>query len=171
MPKPNREHIISEMLVLLAGHISFGECLELNGTKWNLKRSTFIRYWNEAGIRHKETEEAAQKAISDTTINKTIEAAKKGLKSRLEYCMEIQKQLDDDIYEESVLDLKTGKVTRYHRKLTPLERKALYERISKFEGLDEPAKTDITTGGDKINSVNDNQFETLLNAVTSGKAK
>lgn len=134
--KPNKENIITAILEELGKGTTF----ELMLTKVNCSRPTFAKYWKEANELHKVTQNEAQTAIKEQTIAMAVEGAKMGLKSRLEYCLEIQKQLDDDITEESVLDIKTGKVTRYHRKLYPLERKALYERISKFEGMDAPTK-------------------------------
>jgi hypothetical protein len=151
MPKPNKENIVSEILVQLAGNKSYTETFEVILSKFKLSEPTFVTYWKEAGIKHRETQEATQKAIAEQSITMAVEAAKQGKKSKDEYVMEIQTLLDNDLYEESALDFKTGKVIRYHRKLTPLERKALYERISKFEGMDAPAKIAETDskGNDK----------------------
>ncbi len=140
--KPNKDNIITAILEELTKNTTFEVCFELILTKFNLSRPTFAKYWKMANERHSETQNEAQQAIKDITIATAVEEAKKGLKSKAEFVLEIQKMLDDDIYEESVLDLKTGRVTRFHRKLTPLERRALYERISKFEGMDAPARTD-----------------------------
>lgn len=145
--KPNKENIITAILEELA----IGTNFELMLTKVNVSRPTFAKYWKEANELHRITQNEVQTAIKEQSIAMAVEGAKMGLKSRLEYCLEIQKQLDDDMTEESVLDLKTGRVTRYMRKLYPLERKALYERISKFEGMDAPLKVADTTvdGKDK----------------------
>lgn len=142
MPKPNKENIITAILEELGKNTSWTDCFSVILRKFTLTRPTFDKYWKMANERHSETQNEAQQAIKDITIATAVEEAKKGLKSKAEFVMEIQKMLDDDIYEESVLDLKTGRVTRFHRKLTPLERRALYERISKFEGMDAPARTD-----------------------------
>ena len=140
MVRPNKENVISEILVHLAGNTKYTECLANVGDKWRIPPRTFDRYWQEANSRHAITQAEAQKAISDTTVSKAIEAAENGLKSKKQYVKEIQDLLDADEYEEATLDLRTKKVVRYKRKLTPLERKALYERISKFEGMDAPLK-------------------------------
>ena len=144
MAKPNKENIISEMLIELAANITYTECMVVNSRKWQLPEQTFVRYWKEANSRHLQTQEATQKAIAEQTISKAVNEAKKGLKQKAQYVREIQDLLDLDEYEEAVLDFKTGEVMRYKRKLTPLERKALYERIAKFEGMDAPSKQDIT---------------------------
>lgn len=151
MPKPNKENIITAILEELGKNTSWTDCFSVILRNFTLSRPTFDKYWKEANELHKVTQNEAQTAIKEQSIAMQVEAAKNGLKSRLEYCREIQALLDNDVYEESVLDLKSGKVTRYHRKLTPLERKALYERISKFEGMDAPLKVADTTvdGKDK----------------------
>ena len=137
MPKPNKENIITAILEELGKGTTF----ELMLTKVNCSRPTFAKYWKIANERHLLTQNDAQEAIKEQSIAMAVDGAKLGLKSRMEYCLEIQKQLDDDVTEESILDLKTGKVTRYFRKLYPMERKALYERISKFQGMDAPVST------------------------------
>ncbi len=76
------------------------------------------------------------------------EALKLGLKSKFAWVAQLQKELDENQVEESVLDLKTGKVIRYMRKMTPTERKGHMERISKFMGMDAAVKQDI-----KINPI------------------
>ena len=144
MAKPAKENIIGEILVQLAANKSYKETFEVILSKFKLSEPTFVTYWKIAGLRHSETQQAAQKAISKGTISKAVEEAKKGLKQKAQYVREIQDLLDLDEYEEAVLDFKTGEVMRYKRKLTPLERKALYERIAKFEGMDAPSKQDIT---------------------------
>ncbi len=140
MAKPNRENVISEILVRLAGSIKYTECLADIGGKWRIPSRTFDRYWKEANSRYAVTQLEAQKAIHDATVANRAEEARKGLKSKSEYVKEIQDMLDADEYEESAFDFRTGTVTTYMRRLTPLERRALYERISKFEGMDAPLK-------------------------------
>ena len=143
MPKPNKENIVNTCLEGLRQ----GHNFELVLTKVNCSRPTFAKYWKIATEMYRVTQNEAQEAIKAQTIATALEGAKMGLKSKQELVLEVQKMLDDDIYEESVLDLKSGKVTRFYRKLTPLERKALYERIAKFEGMDAPAKQEIEHKG------------------------
>ena len=81
-------------------------------------------------------------------VDASEEALKLALKSKFAWVAILQKELDDNQVEESVLDLKTGKVIRYMRKMTPTERKGHMERISKFMGMDAAGKQDI-----KINPI------------------
>lgn len=140
--KPNKENIITAILEELVGNTTYTDCFGVILAKFGISDATFDKYWKIANEKHTATQYEAQKAIKELSIAETVKAAESGLKSRLQYCLEIQKQLDEDTQEVAVPDIKTGKVMRYFRKLEPLERKALYERISKFEGMDAPTKTE-----------------------------
>lgn len=166
--KPNKQQYVDFIInELIKGNVSYSDVSLVFFSKFKLSVPTFAKYWKIANETHRATQKEAQQAIKDITIETAVEGAKQGLKSKLEFVLEIQKMLDDDIYEESVLDLKTGRVTRFHRKLTPLERKALYERISKFEGMDAPTKVAQTTvAGDDLqpitlSNLTDDELRTL----------
>jgi len=140
MPKPNRENIITDILIELAKGTTFNNCFKVILSKFKLSEPTFATYWKDANSRYVTTQIKAQQAISDDSISQNVEAAKSGLKSKFEWVAELQKELDENRVEESVLDLKTGKVIRFFRTMTPTERKGHMERISKFMGMDAPTK-------------------------------
>jgi hypothetical protein len=71
MAKPNKENIITEMLIELKKGISYSECLEVIGGKWRLSESTFLRYWNEANTRHQTSQLEQQKVINEQSIKGT----------------------------------------------------------------------------------------------------
>jgi hypothetical protein len=108
-----------------------------------------------------EWQEIKDKAEAEQVGESVKDALKSGLKSKIEWVAILQKELDDNQVEESVLDLKTGNVIRYMRKMTPTERKGHMERISKFMGMDAPTKT--ANVGDDGKVVN-NPFEKLIEA-------
>lgn len=74
--KPNKENIITEMLIELEKGISYTDCMVVNGSKWLLPSTTFTRYWKEANSRHFITQQAIQKQI----VDQTTEAEKERLK-------------------------------------------------------------------------------------------
>ena len=121
-----------------AGNTDKGKCREVVGSKYKIQVQRFYKMFN---IIIQEWQEIKDKAEAEQVGDSTKDALKSGLKSKIEWVAILQKELDDNQVEESVLDLKTGKVTRYFRKLYPMERKALYERISKFMGMDAPVST------------------------------
>ena len=150
MPKPNKENIISEIIIELTKGTTFDTCLKLNGTKWNLTRSTFIRRWKDANSRYAITQARAQKGMSDTTVSKTIEAAEIGLKSKITRQLEIQAFLDPSYRVEEIVgvDVKSGKVIRAMRTLTPTEIRNYHAELSKMDDSYTPTKVaDVNPDG------------------------
>jgi hypothetical protein len=126
------------------GNTSKTNLYELLRTKYKLEKQRCLKAYDVA---IKEWQETKEKAINEQIHANQTDALKSGLKSRIEWVLEIQKELDENRHEESVLDLKTGKVTRYYRALTPTERKNYIERIAKFEGMDAPTKQETSITG------------------------
>ena len=69
------------------------------------------------------------------------------------------------------LDLKTGKVIRFYRTMTPTERKGYIERIAKFSGLDSPNKIAQTDpdGNPVINSSDIKELHAIVDLLNSKK--
>lgn len=63
MAKPNKENIVTEMLLELKKGISYSQCLQVNASKWKLTEGTFVRYWKEANSRHQISELERQKQL------------------------------------------------------------------------------------------------------------
>lgn len=68
MAKPNKENIITEMLIELKKGISYSQCFEVNKSKWKLTEGTFVRYWKEANTRHQTSQLEQQKVINEQSI-------------------------------------------------------------------------------------------------------
>ena len=124
-----------------AGNTDKGKCREVVGSKYKIQVQRFYKMFN---VIIQEWQEIKDKAEAEQVGDSTKDALKSGLKSKIEWVAILQKELDDNQVEESVLDLKTGKVIRYMRKMTPTERKGHMERISKFMGYDSPTKVAST---------------------------
>jgi hypothetical protein len=134
-----------------SGNTDKGKCREVLGSFYKLQVQRFYKAFNTALLDWQKTKE---KATNEQIHANQTNALKSGLKSRIEWVQLLQKELEDNRVEESVLDLKTGKVTRFFRAMTPTERKGYIERIAKFEGMDAPTKTAQTdTEGNDLPNV------------------
>lgn len=107
----------------------------------DLSFETFKNDWEIASKRIKDYRIKVNKETDEASIATEVDAVIKALKSKFQWVAELQKELDENRVEESVLDLKTGKVIRFFRTMTPTERKGYMERISKFMGMDAPIKS------------------------------
>jgi len=141
-----------------SGNTDKGKCREVLGSKYKLQVQRYYKAFNNA---LSEWQEITDKVTTEQVQANQSEALKSGLKSKFQWVAELQKELDENRVEESVLDLKTGKVIRFFRTMTPTERKGHMERISKFMGMDAPTKT--ANVGDDGKVVN-NPFEKLIEA-------
>lgn len=160
-----------EMLSLFSsGNTAKSNIYELLRTKYKLEKQRCLRMFDIVILEYQKL----TKEVQDKEIHtKVSEGLKQGLKSKLEYCLEIQALLDGDETSETIWDFKNDKPITYTRQLTPIERKALYERISKFEGMDAPIKqAAVKTDGTDIedNNLTDDQVDKILNAIKDSKA-
>jgi len=144
-----------------SGNTDKGKCREVLGSKYKLQVQRYYKAFNNA---LSEWQEITDKVTTEQVQANQSEALKSGLKSKFQWVAELQKELDENRVEESVLDLKTGKVIRFFRTMTPTERKGHMERISKFMGMDAPTKT---ANVDEDGKVVNNPFEKLIE--TGGK--
>lgn len=141
-----------------SGNTDKGKCREVLGSKYKLQVQRYYKAFNNA---LSEWQEITDKVTTDQVQANQSEALKSGLKSKFQWVAELQKELDENRVEESVLDLKTGKVIRFFRTMTPTERKGHMERISKFMGMDAPIKSANT---DENGNLVNNPFEKLIEA-------
>jgi hypothetical protein len=72
MAKSDKQAIITEMIVLLENGTNYGTCFKLNETKWNLTKSTFIRYWKVASESYNNSQNEAQRLIAEQSIEATL---------------------------------------------------------------------------------------------------
>ncbi|HPI53347.1 MAG TPA: hypothetical protein PLU10_01575 [Chitinophagaceae bacterium] len=150
------------------GNTDKGNLWELFGTKYKIQKQRFYKNVNSVLLGW---QEITDKVTTEQVQANQSEALKSGLKSKFQWVSELQKELDENRVEESVLDLKTGKVIRFFRTMTPTERKGHMERISKFMGMDAPIKSaDTNPDG----SVKESPLEMLIKkggSVTIGTKK
>jgi hypothetical protein len=66
-----------------------------------------------------------------------------GIKTKMQRVAEIQSMLDLDEHEDTIYDFKVGKAVHFKRKLTPMERKGLYERLAKMQGDDAATQLNV----------------------------
>ena len=77
--KPNKENIITDILIELERGISYTDCLVLNGSKWFLPKTTFTRYWKTANECHLLNQEEKRLQIASMSM----EAEKERVKSAI----------------------------------------------------------------------------------------
>lgn len=64
MAKPNKENIVTEILILLESGISRRDCLAKIVKKWQMSDRTFDRHWKVANEQHAETQYSIQNSIA-----------------------------------------------------------------------------------------------------------
>jgi hypothetical protein len=102
MAKPNKESIITDILIELNGvNNQRGEVLAKVGNKWQLSERTFDRIWKDANSRHEiiQFEQQNKLAEQSTAINKKLVIAtnitKESLLLELEEVKELAKVPDN----------------------------------------------------------------------------
>ena len=85
--KPNKENIINDILIELEKGINYNECLVLFGTKWNLPKTTFTRYWKNANDRYREVLNSRQKELDALTTDLEKERLKSAILTKHERLM------------------------------------------------------------------------------------
>jgi len=85
--KPNKENIINDILIELEKGINYNECLVLFGTKWNLPKTTFTRYWKNANDRYREVLNSRQKELDVLTTDLEKERLKSAILTKYERLM------------------------------------------------------------------------------------
>lgn len=175
MSKENIKQTISdgqlrdELIKLFeSGNTDKGKCLEVLGSKYKIQVQRFYKKCKETLL---EWQDLKDKATNEQIGANAKEMLQNGLKSKIDWILEIQKELEENRVEESVLDLKTGKVIRFYRTMTPTERKGYIERIAKFSGLDSPnkiAQTD-TEGNDIISQKDIQELHAIVDLLNGKK--
>jgi hypothetical protein len=81
--------------------------------------------------------------LAKVGLNNLEKELKSGVKSKIERVLEIQKMLDDDQYEETIYDFKTGQQVVFNRQMTPSERRGLYDLLAKMQGDYVPTTSNV----------------------------
>lgn len=141
MPKPNKENIITDILIELEKGIGYKDCFGLIKTKSDIARSTFSNYWKIANGRYSESQEEMQKSLAEQRTELEKKRLKKAILSKDEVLIELTK-----------IGLGKLKLDSFG-KLQPAnfnERISAFKTMADLQGWKAPTKTDITTGGEKL---------------------
>ena len=150
--KPNKENIITEILIELEKGISFTACAELFDMNWSLPSTTFKRYWKEANERYQTVNVTAQKELSDIFLEGKKEALKKAILTKHER-MEILTQIakgEIPLVKHIVCD---GVIQEVDVVPAWADRKAAIAELNKMDGEYAPIKKDITSGGEPLKQI------------------
>ena len=150
--KPNKENIITEILIELEKGISFTACAKLFDMNWSLPSTTFKRYWKEANERYQTVNVTAQKELSDIFLEGKKEALKKAILTKHER-MEILTQIakgEIPLVKHIVCD---GVIQEVDVVPAWADRKAAIAELNKMDGEYAPIKKDITSGGEPLKQI------------------
>ncbi len=82
--KPNKENIVTEILLELEKGTERAKCLAKVGKKLQLSNRTFDRHWKTANERYAVNQESKQKALAEVSLDGEKEALKKAILSKHE---------------------------------------------------------------------------------------
>jgi len=142
--KPNKENIIHDILIELEKGTTYTDCIGVIRSKSKLAESTFANYWNEANERYKEVLNNRQKELNVLSTDIEKERLKSAILTKFER-MEIAS------------NIARGKAWKSGNVMivpSASDRMKACDYLSKIDGDYAPTKTDLTTGGEKINTFN-----------------
>jgi len=134
------------------GGLTYEECFTNYSLNFTKTKRTFAKDWNKATLRHRELQQAKEKAITDTMVGEAVQAAQNGLKSKYERMSRLQLEIERMEAElESGRTMETvergGKAVQFERPITIQERslirrtmQAFHSEISKMAGEYAPIK-------------------------------
>lgn len=109
-------------------------------SKYQRSERTFWTDWKAAKDTFDKNNTAVQNKVSERVEKDMLESIEKALVTKQSRMDALRELLSVGTYEESVLDFKTGKVIRYHRKLNVMEIRGLHAELSKMAGEYAPTK-------------------------------
>lgn len=157
--KPNKEKIVQDIIIELEAGSNYSTALALNGTKWQLPKRTFDRYWKMAQEVYSERQQAIQKQLERDSITAAQERLKKAILTKDE-----RMQIASDIARGKAWKVGTDIIAP-----TGSDRIKALDFLAKIEGDYAASKQDITTQGESLNaSIDKQKFEQLLAAAREG---
>jgi len=150
--KPNKENIITDILIALERGTTYNSCLAEIDFIWECSETTFSRYWKEANARYRKVNEEIQLDLKSALKDSAEARLKMGILTKLER-MDI------------LSDIARGKLilTKYivcdgmiqEREIAPdyNDRKGAIAELNKMDGDYAPVKKDITSGGKEIKAI------------------
>lgn len=130
--KPNKENIVNEMLIELESGISYAGCLKVNGSKWKLSESTFVRYWNTANEKYKAIQNKKNEVLVELSIKKDVERLNKAILNKDE-ALEVLTKIATDPIKETPTGIASAKT----------EQISAIKAIADLLGWEAPKKSEI----------------------------
>lgn len=158
--KPNKENIITEILIELEKGTGFKDCFAVILSKFQLSERTFATYWKTANEKHAINQQETQKRIGDILTDNLINNLNSAILSKNE-ALEIL----TDIAKAEVKEAKEGEMPNYPPKV--IERIQAIKTISEMQGWNAPIKSDIKTDNEPLKALS---YKELL-AIAHGTTK
>jgi len=102
MAKPNKENIITDILIELKKGTTFTQCFQVILSRFKLSEPTFSTYWKEANLKHQTSQLEQQKVINEQSIKgaqkliESINITKESLLKELDDVKRISLTPDDN---------------------------------------------------------------------------
>lgn len=150
--KPNKENIITDILIELEKGTTHNECLDLIDMVWNLPRTTFVRYWKEANDRYKKVNAEIQDELKSALKKGAIERTERAIMDKLER-MEVLTSIANGTLILKKYIVADGMI--FEKPIAPdyNDRKTAIAELNKMDGDYAPVKKDITSGGKEIKAI------------------
>lgn len=132
--KPNKEHIITDLLIELEKGKTYKECFAVILSKVKLSEPTFVKYWKEANKRYLEVQQATQKVIAEQSTVNDIERLKIGILDKTE-ALKILTEIAKEPLKEGSMGMVSAKT----------EQISAIKTIAELQGWNSPTKTENTT--------------------------
>lgn len=134
MAKPNKENIITEILIELERGTTYKDCFEVILSKFKLSEPTFVTYWKIANERHLINQQATQKILAEQSTVNDLERLKIGILDKTE-ALKILTEIAKDPLKESAMGMVSAKT----------EQISAIKTIADLQGWNSPTKSENTT--------------------------
>lgn len=153
---PQIKSRISTIAKELANGKERADILRKFAKKWGVAEKTLDRYIQNAKVEANSLRKLAEQTANDIIVEETTEAVKKGLKSKLDRVLLLQKQVDDiqaDLDAGITVDyvILQGKLQKVNKEISVTDKaymrktiKDIQAEISKIEGDYAPEKREVT---------------------------
>ena len=149
--KPNKENIITEILIEIERGSGFSICQEVFKLNWGLSETTFQRYWKIASETYRKQQLSHQCTLGGLALAEKINSFKKAIIDKQER-MEILTRIargEIEVTKHIVCD----KYVQEFDVLPALnDRKNAIAELNKMDGSYTPIQTDIMSGGERLNA-------------------
>ena len=134
MAKPNKENIITEILIELEKGTTYKDCFEVILSKFKLSEPTFVTYWKNANERHLINQQATQKILAEQSTKEDLERLKMGILDKTE-ALKILTEIAKEPLKEGSMGMVSAKT----------EQISAIKTIADLQGWNSSIKTENTT--------------------------